>query len=416
MLVLTNIAVLGYGVVGSGVVEIILKNSASFKKNLGKEIHLKYILVRKEPFPDNEFTDKFICNDFDKIVNDPSVDIVVEAIGGLDPAYSYVKRSLMAGKSVVTSNKELVAEKGPELLEIAKQQNVNFLFEASVGGGIPIIKPLYQSLEINAIKSVTGILNGTTNYILSKMFKDHISFDQALEDAQALGYAESDPSSDILGYDTCRKICILSSIAYSKHIYPQEVFTEGIDKITLEDLYYADSCGASVKLIGHSQIDKEGKVEIITAPMLVRKESQLSNIDDVFNAILIQGEATGDVLFYGRGAGKMPTASSVVSDVIDIVKTDGTMHKGLWTICPGNDILNTRKHACRWFIRMGGMLNAINTVFGDNEVQLLTYKGKPVDEFAFISPPMDENTADAKLLALRAGGCKIISTIRVLDE
>lgn len=311
-------AIMGHGVVGSGVAEILIKHPDRIKEHIKDELEVKYILDLRD-FPQLDYSDKFI-KDFNTILNDPEIKIVAEAMGGTEPAYSFEKALLKAGKSVVTSNKELVAAKGAELLAIAAENNVNFLFEASVGGGIPILRPMAQCLAANEIKSVTGILNGTTNYILNKMIVENMSFDDALRLAQEKGYAEKDPTADIEGHDACRKICILASLGFGRHVYPEQVKTEGITGITATDVEYADSLGYVIKLIGRAQKLKSGKICASVRPTLVSRENILSDVNGVFNAIMVNGDETGDVMFYGRGAGKAPTASAVVADVIDCAK------------------------------------------------------------------------------------------------
>lgn len=315
---MVQVAVMGHGVVGSGVVEVLENHRNSIAKRAKEEINIKYILDIRE-FPDSPYADKF-TKSFDDILNDEEVKVVAEVMGGVNPAYDFTKRCLLAGKSVVTSNKELVATKGAELLEIARNNNVNYLFEASVGGGIPIIRPMSQCLAANEMVEIAGILNGTTNFILTKMIKDHMSFEDALKMAQELGYAERNPEADVEGHDACRKIAILASLAYGKHIYPELVHTQGITKITLEDVAYAASWGGVIKLIGQVKRLEDGRVDITVEPMLIENSSQLAGVDDVFNGILVRGDATGDVVFYGKGAGKLPTASAVVADIIDCVK------------------------------------------------------------------------------------------------
>lgn len=314
---MVNIAILGYGTVGSGVVEVLEKNKASIDNKAGDELYIKYVLDLKE-FPGTSIETKLTKN-FEDILEDDSVQIVVEVMGGLKPAYDFVKKALLKGKSVVTSNKELVARYGPELLEIARRKNINFLFEASVGGGIPIIRPLNKSLTADEIYEITGILNGTTNYILSKMAREGLNFEEVLKEAQELGFAERDPEADIEGYDACRKIAILSSLAYGMHVNFEEIYTEGISKIRLKDLEYAKELGYQIKLLGISKKIEE-KAYAMVAPMMISDNHPLSNVHDVFNAIFIKGNVIGDVMFYGSGAGKLPTASAVVADVVDAAK------------------------------------------------------------------------------------------------
>lgn len=315
---MADIAVMGHGVVGSGVLEVLTTHAESITSRAKEEIRVKYILDLRD-FPDSPYQGKF-TKDFNVILNDPEVKIVVECMGGLHPAFDYIKACLENGKSVVTSNKELVATKGAELLALAQKNNLNFLFEASVGGGIPIIRPISQCLAANEVSEIAGILNGTTNFILTKMIRERMDFSDALALAQKLGYAERDPAADVEGADACRKICILASLAFGTHVYPESVHTEGITKIGLSDVGYAEAWGGVIKLIGEAKMLEDGRIHILVAPMFVSRESQLSGVDDVFNGILVRGDVTGDVMFYGRGAGKLPTASAAVADVIDCVK------------------------------------------------------------------------------------------------
>lgn len=313
------VAVMGYGTVGSGVVEVFNKNHESIvKRSTQSTLEIRYILDLRD-FPGDPNADKFI-KDFNIILNDPEVKIVVETMGGLHPAFEFVSSLLKAGKSVVTSNKELVAAKGYELLKMAEENNVNFLFEASVGGGIPIIRPITQCLAANEIDEIAGILNGTTNFILTMMIEKQMSFEDALKLAQDNGYAEKDPTADIEGQDACRKICILASLCFGKHVYPDSVHTEGITKIALEDVAYVRNYGGVIKLLGRAKRLDNGKISAMVSPAVVMDGSQLASVRDVFNAILVRGDAIGDVVFYGKGAGKLPTASAVVADVIDCAK------------------------------------------------------------------------------------------------
>ena len=309
------VAILGFGVVGSGVAEVITENGASIKENSNVELKLKHILDIRD-FENNPYS-QYMTKNFDDILYDDEVDIVVETMGGVNPAYEFVSKCLAKGKHVVTSNKELVAKKGYELLSIARENNVNFLFEASVGGGIPIIRPISRCLAGNKISEIAGILNGTTNFILNKMIVDKMDFATALKLAQDKGYAEKDPTADVEGHDACRKICILASLAFGNHVYPDGVYTEGITKITLEDVEVAGEMGYVIKLIARTKKLESGKISIMVSPALVSKESMLAGVNGVFNACLVRGDMTGDVLMYGKGAGKLATASAVVGDVID---------------------------------------------------------------------------------------------------
>ncbi|MBQ9514485.1 MAG: homoserine dehydrogenase, partial [Ruminococcus sp.] len=368
-------------------------------------------------FPDSPFADRFTKN-FEDIANDIEVRIVVETMGGLHPSYEYVKECLSKGKSVVTSNKELVAAYGAELLAIASEQNANFLFEASVGGGIPIIRPMNQCLVANNVSEIAGILNGTTNFILTKMIRENMGFDEALKLAQELGYAERNPAADVEGHDACRKICILASLAFGKHIYPDAVVTEGITKITLEDVEYASIWGGVIKLIGSvKKIDKD-TIDIIVAPMFVPMNSQLANIDDVFNGIMVRGDCTGDVVFYGRGAGKLPTASAVVADMIDCVKHLKSRKYLFWTDSDNSSVLPAEKSVTAMFIR-GVANNRIDAyykakdAFGD--IHILHKASAPENEFAFIVEPTTVAEIDEKLGALEKEGIQVISKIRIGD-
>ena len=308
-------AVLGFGTVGSGVAEVLTMNKEAIAKKVGQEINLKYILDTRE-FPDSPFVDK-IVHDFSIIEQDDSVKLVAECIGGATIAYEFVKRCLLAGKHVSTSNKELVATKGYELLQIAKEKNVNFLFEASVGGGIPVLRPLYFDLAGNEISEVAGILNGTTNYILTKMFTEGAAFDDVLKDAQAKGYAEANPAADVEGLDACRKVCILTALSFGSHAYPAMVPTQGITSITETDVAVAAAGGMKIKLLGRTMKTADGKICAYVAPHYIPMSCQLAHVDDVFNALLVRGNAVNEAMFYGPGAGKLPTASAVVGDMID---------------------------------------------------------------------------------------------------
>lgn len=323
-----EIAVLGYGIVGSGVVEVLNLNQENIARRAGKDIHVKYVLDLRD-FPGDP-VERILVHDFKTIAEDPEVEIVVEVMGGVNPAYGYVKECLERGKSVCTSNKELVAKHGAELLEIAKQKRVNFLFEASVGGGIPIIRPLNQSLTADEIMEITGILNGTTNYILSQMHDYGYDFETVLKKAQELGYAERNPEADVEGYDACRKLAILTSLAYGKQVDYEDIYTEGITKITTEDMKYADAMDASVKLLGTGRREND-KFFAMVAPRIVKKSHPLYSVNNVFNGILVRGNVLGDVMFYGSGAGKLPTASAVVADVVDAAKHVGTNIMTLWS-------------------------------------------------------------------------------------
>ncbi len=311
-----KIAIMGFGVVGSGVGEVVTKNQDILVKKCGEPVEIAHILDLRD-FPDSEF--KCFTKDFNDILNDPEVGVVVETMGGVNPAYTFTKQLLLAGKQVVTSNKELVATHGTELIKIAREKNINYLFEASVGGGIPIIRPMYSCLTAGEATDVFGILNGTTNYILTQMFQYGETFESALRAAQQKGYAEADPTADVEGFDTCRKIAILAALAFGKALEYKDISTEGIAKITAEDVAYAEKLGYAIKLLGHSCKASDG-IYAAVFPAFVPKNNPLAGINDVFNGIIVKGEDLGDVMFYGRGAGKLPTANAVVADVVDAIK------------------------------------------------------------------------------------------------
>ncbi len=413
---MVEIAVMGHGVVGSGVVEVLTTHKESIARRAHEEIEIKYILDLRD-FPDSPYADKFTKN-FEDIIHDPEIRVVVEVMGGLRPAFEYVRRCMEAGKSVVTSNKELVAAKGAELLKIARDHNVNFLFEASVGGGIPIIRPLHQCLAANDVIEIAGILNGTTNFILTKMIRESMSFEEALALAQKLGYAERNPAADVEGHDACRKICILASLAYGKHVYPEQVHTEGITGIALADVEYAENWGGVIKLIGQVKKQESGKLQIIVCPMFVPGESQLSSVDDVFNGILVRGDATGDVVFYGKGAGKLPTASAVVADVIDCVKHFSSRKYLFWEDGSRDYVEDYMEDSVAMYVRASagdvnlGLLNA-ETIFGG--ITRLVRRNASPDEFAFVTEKMPEKEISQKLKALSALGVQVQNTIRLGD-
>lgn len=410
---MVSIAIMGHGVVGSGVAEIFTTHKQKLFASIGEEVYVKKILDLRE-FPDSPLADRFTKN-FDDIINDLEIRVVVEVMGGLNPAYDYVKRCLKSGKSVVTSNKELVAAHGAELLAIAKEENVNFLFEASVGGGIPIIRPMNQCLVANIVDEIAGILNGTTNFILTKMIEDGMQFDDALKLAQELGFAERNPAADIEGHDACRKICILASLAFGKHVYPESVHTEGITKITLDDVRYAEAFSSVIKLIGKVKRLKNGKIDIIVAPMLVPNKSQLANIDYEFNGIMVRGDCTGDVVFYGKGAGKLPTASAVVADVIDCCKHLKTRKYLFWADGNGQNIISSEESVSAMYVRAQGedIISKAEKLFGD--VTIISKDGSPDCEKAFVVKEMPYGEFTEKISDLKSDGITILSTIRIGD-
>ena len=403
---MVNIAILGFGTVGSGVAEVLAKNSAHIDQKVETPVRLKYILDVRD-FPDSPFGDKII-HDFATIENDPEVDIVVETIGGAGVALDFTRRALSAGKSVVSSNKELVAEHGCELLQLAARKGASCRFEASVGGGIPILRPLSQCLAANELTEVCGILNGTTNYILTRMIRAGLSFDAALREAQANGYAEADPTADVEGHDACRKICILAAIAFGRHIYPRQVPTEGITGVTLADVAYAESCNKKIKLLGRAIRQDDGRICAYVAPHLLDGENPLSGVEDVFNAITVKGDAIGDVMFYGRGAGKLPTASAVVADVMDAARHIKSRKRVEWG--PGGEdvTVSPERLETAWYVRAKGRVDAVRAGFPG--VALLSRSGAPAEEVAFLTPVM----TGAEVLE-RLGALEPQSLFRVLD-
>lgn len=403
-----NIAVLGYGTVGSGVVEVIRTNHESINRNAGEEINIKYVLDLKE-FP-NDPVEEILVHDYEVIANDPDVDIVVEVMGGIEPAYTFVKRALESGKSVATSNKALVAKHGVELLEIAKKNNINFLFEASCGGGIPIIRALNSSLTADEIDEITGILNGTTNYMMYKMNAEGCSFEDALKEAQENGYAEADPTADIEGHDACRKIAILSSLAYGRFVNYEEIYTEGITKITAEDMLYAKKMGRTIKLLATSRKVGDSFYAMV-APFLVGINSPLFSVNDVFNGVFVHGNVLGDAMFYGSGAGKLPTASAVVADVIDEAKH---LHRNIMMNWSSKklDLMDIKEASGRFFVRIRGdkdeKLAQAEELFGKGTlVEADGLEG----EFGFVTPVMKEGEYQ-KQAALLDG---ILGMIRIKE-
>ena len=402
-----NIAVLGYGTVGSGVVEVINTNQDSINRRAGDEIRIKYVLDLRD-FPGDP-VQKVLVHDYETIVNDPEVDIVVEVMGGLEPAHTFVKRALEAGKSVATSNKALVAKFGPELMDIARNKNINFLFEASCGGGIPIIRALNQSLTADQIDEVTGILNGTTNYMLTKMDMEGSRFESVLKEAQEKGYAEADPTADVEGYDACSKIAILSSLAYGKFLNYEKIHTEGITRITPEDMEYARAMGMSIKLLATSRKLSEDSYYAVVAPFLVGKNNPLYSVNDVYNGIFVHGNVLGDAMFYGSGAGKLPTASAVVADVVDEAKH---LHENMpneWNAQP-LPLADPDQVSGRFFVRVQTTdLSLIRSVFGTIEqIQVPKAEG----ETGFVTAQMTLGQYKAKAAEIKA---EILSMIRIKD-
>lgn len=391
-----NIAILGFGVVGSGIAEVLTMNKERIKEHVGEEINIKYILDLRD-FPNSPFADK-VVHDFNIILNDESISIVAEAMGGLHPAFDFSEAALKKGKSVVTSNKEVVAEKGDELLKLAAENNVRYLFEASVGGGIPVLRPLYTCLAANKINEINGILNGTTNYILTQMIDFGKTFEVALKEAQQKGYAEANPTADVEGIDACRKICILAAIAFGKLINPSEVSTQGISKIRLEDVKNAADAGYSIKLIGQAK-DVDGKMAVSVAPRLVPYTNLLSKVDDVFNGVMVNGNAVDDVLFIGRGAGMMPTASAVVADIIDIAGRPELKNQQ-WAKADKSDLACACEKVSAYYVCTKSGEKAVKEVFG--EYKALADKN---GEFSFITSEIKKAELDKLLEKLDVVSC-----------
>lgn len=398
-----NVAVFGYGNIGSGVVEVIKRNQALVNKKTDNEIRVKYVLdLRDFPGDPNE---NILVHDVNIILDDPEVDIICETMGGVEPAYTFSKKALLAGKSVCTSNKELVAAHGPELIKIAAEKNVNYMFEASVGGGIPIIRPLNNSLTPEKIESITGIVNGTTNYMLTKMAKEGASYDDVLKEAQDKGYAEKNPTADVEGHDACRKIAILSSLMSGKTVCYEDIYTEGITKITSEDFKYAKELGMSIKLFAMSK-DVDGAILAMVAPFMIHDTHPLFAVNDVFNAILVHGNTLDDAMFYGRGAGKLPTASAVVSDVMECARNLNRHLPVYWSEEKMN-LKNIDDTSKKFFVRVGkDAIAEVKEVFG--EIDMIQVAGLE-DEAAFITEVMTEKEYKEK--AAKVSG--ILSMIRV---
>ena len=403
---MVNVAILGFGVVGSGAAEVLHNNSAIIEKKLGTPVAVKRILDLRE-FPDSPFG-HLVTHDFNDILNDKDIQIVAEMMGGSHPAYDFTKACLEAGKSVVTSNKEVVARFGAELLALAEQNGVRYLFEASVGGGIPIIRPMVNDLASNEIISVNGILNGTTNYILTQMLENGTAYEDALKDAQKKGYAEANPAADVEGLDAARKIVILAALAFGTLLSPDKIHCEGITKITAEDAETAKALGCSVKLIGHTEL-VGGKVLAMVSPRMIPAANPLSGVSDVFNGILVDANMLGEAMFYGKGAGKLPTASAVVADIIDIVAhLDTTVRAPKFAVATDADYADFDAYKCRRcfaFAYSADAMAQIGRVFGN--VQTVTI----ADRVSFISEELSETDA-AKLAA--ETGLQLVSCIRVL--
>lgn len=402
---MAKVAIMGFGTVGSGVYDIIIQNSEKLCRNTyGEEVSIKYILDIRD-FDDHPQKELFTKN-FDDILNDDEVTVVAETMGGLHPAYEFTKSLLLAGKSVVTSNKELVATYGTELLDIASQKNVNYMFEASVGGGIPVIRPLHQDLTANRITRIAGILNGTTNYILYHMFTNGQSFEDALADAQAKGYAEKNPAADIEGHDACRKIAILASLASGTAVDYQDIDTEGIVNITLDDVKYAEQLNSVIKLIGYASFLEDGTIYSFVSPMLIPSSSPLSGVDGVFNAIMVTGNCVGNLMFYGAGAGKLPTASAVVADVIDCVRHRERAKKIGWEKPSKNIMASKDAVAFAYLIRSDASEDTVKAVFPD--ARFLDTDGS---ERVWLTKELNGSEIEEKLAKLSS----VKSVIKVLN-
>ncbi len=407
------IAVLGYGTVGSGVIEVMRSNKELIESKAEQPVNIKYVLDLRD-FPGDP-VQEIITHNYDDILNDSEVELVVEVMGGVDPAYSFVKSALLNGKSVCTSNKELVAAHGAELMRIAKDNNVNFLFEASVGGGIPIIRPINRSITSDKIEAVTGILNGTTNYMLTKMGTEGIDYDEVLKDAQEKGYAERNPAADVEGHDACRKIAILASLATEKTVRYEDIYTEGITNISTTDMLYAQKLGGKIKLLGKAGFEN-GRVWARVAPGVVSGSNPLSMVNDVFNAILLKGNMLGDVMFYGRGAGKLPTASAVVSDIVDAVRHKN-INLGIKWSEDKQELMDIDDVVVSKLVRVeysnkDKAISCVKRVFGTDNILELE---NAYDEFAFVTDKASEREIDMKLEELlNCDGINgILNTIRM---
>lgn len=400
-----KIGIMGFGVVGSGIGELVANSPDGFAKRCGETIEIARILDLRD-FPDSQF--KCFTKDFEDILNDPEIGVVAEVMGGTEPAYTFTKKLLQAGKSVVSSNKELVAKHGTELLHIAKENNVSYLFEASVGGGIPIIRPLYSSLSANELTDVYGILNGTTNYILTQMIREGESFQDALKGAQEKGYAEKDPTADVEGHDTCRKTAILASLAFGTYVNSEEIETEGITRITLQDVAYAEELGCVIKLLGMASKAEDG-VYARVCPAMLKKDNPLAGIDGVFNGIMVKGEGIGDVMFYGRGAGSLPTASAVVSDILEATKHQGSHIQLGWTEGKPGYLKDAAKQSFAYYIRLTGKPDG-----AVDEMKVVTLPGYE-NEFAVVTPLMDGKAA-ADLLDTLKENHEVLGTIKLVTE
>ena len=400
-----NIAILGFGVVGGGVADLITKNCAEVEALGGEQINIKYILDLRD-FPDSPFAGK-VVHDYSLIVNDPEVDVIIEVMGGSHPAYEFTVAALKAGKSVITSNKEVVANFGDEFLALAEEAGVCYRFEAAVGGGIPVLSPIISCVKQNKITEVRGILNGTTNYILTKMFSLGDSFEAALSDAQAKGYAERNPDADVLGTDACRKIAILTALVTGKLIPTDKIHTEGITGVRHEDVLMAESVGLKIKLLGRCLVKDEG-IYAMVAPFMLPSDAPLAGVNGVFNAVEVAGEPINSVMFYGPGAGAGPTASAVVGDLMEILRSG--RHYAVPKFTKGDiGVADFGGFRCRTYISMVGVCEkCVESAFG--KVQVIGTEG----EYAFITSEMSEAETDAAIEKLIGRGGELKSRIRLL--
>lgn len=405
-----GVGIMGYGTVGSGVAEVLSMNKDSIAKKAGEVIEVKKILDLRD-FP-GDVNESKLTKDFNDLLSDDSIQVICETMGGLHPAYEFVKQALEADKNVVTSNKLLVAEKGDELLQIAKEHNRNFFFEASVGGGIPVLWPLYECLAANEVEEISGILNGTTNFMLNKMISENMNFDDALKLAQDLGYAERDPSADVDGHDACRKICILAALAFGKHVYPQDVYTEGLRNVSLEDVATASAMNSVIKLIGRAKKQENGKISVMVSPLVLSNDSLLAHVNDVFNAIQVRGNAVGDVLFYGSGAGKLPTASAVVGDVIDAAKHAECHKSPVWEKAEANYVLPQESFRGKFLLRVSNVdKQALENTFAG--CAFISRPNAPAGEWAIVTSVLSEKELQDQKNAL--AGANWISCLRVAE-
>ncbi|MCP1108708.1 homoserine dehydrogenase [Ohessyouella blattaphilus] len=403
-----KIAVLGYGTVGSGVVKVLTVNGEKIAERVGESVEVKKVLDLRDFYGD-PIQDK-ITHDYEEIIGDEEIEVVVETMGGVNPAYEFVKKALLAGKSVATSNKALVEAKGGELLEIAREKQVHFLFEASVGGGIPIIRPMLTSLTADEIKEITGILNGTTNYMMTKMFYEDADYDEVLKEAQEKGYAEANPEADVEGHDASRKIAILSSLATGRQVSFEDVYCQGITKVTATDMKYAKELKGTIKLLATAKF-KHGKLKAMVAPFFIKKDHPLYSVNDVFNAIFVVGNMVGDTMYYGSGAGKLPTASAVVGDVIDALRNPGRNYIRPWS---KEKLVPEDRGTLKWrfFIRLQDSVSEKDVLGAFTEARVIKL-ADVAGEYAVVTPLLSEAEYEDKIVPFKEG---ILQMIRVEGE